>query len=365
MHSELTQRLAAADPALNVHLDIPDETWRQLCSAVIDTEPDRETLPAGVVAAPPHKPTLRARRAAIVLVAATVLIAAPVGFNLAGRPSGASVAAAGVLDRAAITAVDPAAMPDQYWKITTTGGNIAMSTDTRNGVDVVANWWMPDTTTTYVAVNGARPTFTVGHNGGTVRQISGEPGVDRIAPSSSIETTNLSPNDTAGGWQTPNQAFFDTLPTDLRSLRDRLYSDAEGHGKSTDGEVFVNVADALRSGLVPAPLRSTLFQVLKTVPGVDVTARAVTIAGRTGVAIARTETEEGGSRQEIIIDPDSGVLIGERRVAVDDSYGVPVGTVINETSVTRTLVDEVPPQVRERAHYSTCRAASGGDIVCN
>jgi len=37
-----------------------------------------------------------------------------------------------------------------------------------------------------------------------------------------------------------------------------------------DGEVIVYVADVLRSGLVPADLRAALFQVLKAVPGVDV-----------------------------------------------------------------------------------------------
>ena len=43
------------------------------------------------------------------------------------------------------------------------------------------------------------------------------------------------------------------------------------HGSSVDGEVIVYVADVLRSGLVPADLRAALFQVLKAVPGADVT----------------------------------------------------------------------------------------------
>ena len=364
MSSELTQRLSAADPARDLERQVPEATWNELAHAIMTTEPAAAPT-AHPVTGPSRRPAFRARRAMVVLIAATALVAAPVGFNLVGRPTGASVAAAGVLDHAAISAVDPGASPGQYWKITTTGGTVMMATETRNGVDVAANWWMSDSSINYVAVNGARPTFTQRRYGDTQRQISGEPGMGHAPPSSSIETSNLSPNDQPGGWQTPNQAFFDSLPRGLEALRDRLYNDAQGHGKSTDGEVFVIVADTLRSGLVPADLRSALFHVLKTVPGVDVTANAVTIAGRTGVGIARTETEEGGSRQEIIIDPKSGVLIGERQIAVDDSFGVPAGTVVSETAVTRTLVDQVPTQIREQAHYSFCSVGDGGETVCS
>lgn len=363
MRSHLTDQLTAADPARTVGNHIPDGVWLELADdimkdAPIATAPD----PVSTSVAIPNRH--RARRVAVILVAAAALIAAPVGFNLTGRPSGASVAAAGVLDRAAIKAVDPAAKPEQYWKITSTGGSMAGTTETRGGVEVTANWWVSSTTISYVAVDGSRPTFTDSRGGDVQRQINGPPGVGRTAPSASIDTATLTPNDLPGGWQTPNRVFFDRLPRDVTALRERLYADADGHGQSTDGEVLVLVADVLRSGLVPADLRAALYRVLKTVPDVEVTANAVTIQGRTGVALARTETVDG-ARQEIIIDPQSGLLIGERSVILESSIGQAVGTVLDETGVTRTLVDEVPAQIRARAHLSVCSVDADNGTTCS
>ena len=271
---------------------------------------DRRTMTGPTTGAIPR----RVRRTVAVLAAACALIAAPVGLSLTGRPTGASVAAAGVLDTAAIHAIDPPASADQYWKITTTGGQAATRHATRDGTDVSSTWWVLDRTIAYVAVDGARPTYTEWATGLSQRQLTGGPGWSPMPRETSIETTNLTPNDLPGGWQTPNPTFLAALPRDVDQLRERLYTDAEGHGQSVDGEVVVYVADVLRSGLVPADLRAALFQVLKTVPDVDITSKAVTLQGQPGVGIARTEPVNG-TRQEIIIDPGTGLLIGERTVA--------------------------------------------------
>ena len=64
-------------------------------------------------------------------------------------------------------------------------------------------------------------------------------------------------------------APWDALPTNPDALRARLYQLAHGRGQSPDGEVVVIIADALRSGRIPAPVRQAMFRVLKTVPGID------------------------------------------------------------------------------------------------
>lgn len=358
MRSHLTDQLTAADPARNVGDRIPEGVWLDLADDIVTSAPPSTASdPVSTSAGRPAR--RRTRRAAVILIAAVALIAAPVGFNLTGRLSGASVAAAGVLDRAAIKAVDPAATPEQYWKITSSSGYMVGNAQSGG----TANWWVSDNTVTYVAVNGSRPTFT-DLRGATQRQISGVPEEGPVDLSSSVETTNLAPNDLPGGWQTPNRAFLDRLPRNATPLRERLYADAEGHGPSTDGEVLVLVADVLRSGLVPADLRAALYRVLKTVPDVNVTANAVTIQGHTGVALARTETVNG-ERHEIIIDADSGLVIGERTVVVESSGGLPVGTVLNQSGVTRTLVDEVPAQIRAKAHLSVCSVDAENRIICS
>ncbi|HET9631779.1 MAG TPA: CU044_5270 family protein [Terrabacter sp.] len=373
MRSELTTKVAAADPATHLQTPLSDREWQEMAQAIMSsgTAPaaagdagalvaDRLTITGPSARAIPR----RVRRSVAVLAAACALIAAPVGLSLTGRPAGASVAAAGVLDTAAIHATDPPASGDQYWKITTTGGHTATRHETRNASDVSSTWWVLDRTIAYVAVDGARPTYTEWAPGISQRQLTGGPGWSPVPGGTSIETTNLAPNELPGGWQTPNPAFLAALPRDVDQLRDRLYADAQGHGSSVDGEVVVYVADVLRSGLVPADLRAALFQVLKTVPGVDVTSRAVTLQGQLGVGIARTEPVNG-TRQEIMVDPSTGLLIGERTVAVEGTSGVPAGTVITETRVRTTLVNEIPAATRDAAHHAICTAGADSVITCS
>lgn len=75
--------------------------------------------------------------------------------------------------------------------------------------------------------------------------------------------------------------------------------------------MFVHVADVLRSGLVPADLRASLFEVLTTVPGIEVTSEEV-VDGRTIVALAIDDTY--GNTDQLLIDPEGGTVVGERDV---------------------------------------------------
>ena len=123
------------------------------------------------------------------------------------------------------------------------------------------------------------------------------------------------------------------------------------------------VADVLRSGLVPAALRSSLFRVLETVPGVEVTTESVTVDGVTGVGIGRLE-DVNGIRQEIVIDPSTGVVVAERQIAVRELDGIPAGTVIGQTTVSRALVDDVPAPVRAAAQREHCAVGVDAAVTC-
>jgi hypothetical protein len=76
---------------------------------------------------------------------------------------------------------------------------------------------------------------------------------------------------------------------------------------------------------------------------VQVIDQEATLDGRTGVALGRLDTVNG-TRQEIIVDPDSGQVIGEREVVPngDTAYGIPAGGVIGWTAVTLSVVDSAP-----------------------
>lgn len=128
-----------------------------------------------------------------------------------------------------------------------------------------------------------------------------------------------------GNWQFPKPGFPASLPTDPEQLYDRLRADSGG-GK----QALVYAADALRTGLMPAAVRANLLRALTRLPGLDVTDNAADLDGRKGVALG---ISEDGERQEIILNPGTGEVIGERKVS--DS------TVTSYSSVTTAVVDHI------------------------
>jgi len=87
--------------------------------------------------------------------------------------------------------------------------------------------------------------------------------------------------------------------------------------KSPESEAFVTIADGLRTGVVPADLRAALHKAAALIPGVTVGDRRATVDGRTGIAIG-VPSPDGVVRTGIIIDPTSGLVIGEQDVLLWD-----------------------------------------------
>jgi hypothetical protein len=144
---------------------------------------------------------------------------------------------------------------------------------------------------------------------------------------------------TVAGWQQPTQAWLATLPSDPQSMLARLRKDAPVNGRG-DAELVVYVADALRSGLVPADVRALLYQALALLPDIKITQQVANLAGRTGVAMG-IDDSESPTRQEIIIDPVTGHYIGERTVALKATQGVTAGAVTEFSSVTTAVVNAI------------------------
>lgn len=330
---EAAGRVAPADPA--VLAAAHDRVRPQLNAA------------ASLVATLPswrRRPELRLALAGLVAAAvAGAVIAAPI---LDGGGGAASAAAVDVLDRAALSVdvdeVTPG--PGQYWEVQTSavysGGNqredgqfdMLLQEQRRTTWIPRDNsqpkWW--DDSTSVVDVLGSDLTI--------------EEALE-LYPDTREVLKVVTEGQPQPGWQAPTWEWLQSLPRDPEQLRDRLYADSEGAGHSRDGEVVVIVADVLRSGIVPADLRVALYQVLKTVPGVEVTASEADVIGRSGVALGRLETVDG-QRQEIVIDPETGDYLGDRYVDAD-------GTV-NGGTVTTTIVDEVPAEVMSRATTMIC-----------
>lgn len=138
-------------------------------------------------------------------------------------------------------------------------------------------------------------------------------------------------------------AAVEALPRDPARLLARIRRDVGETGWSHDGAAFQRITELLSSGVAPAPVRAALYRAAALIPGVELVAHATTLDGTEGVAIGRTEPRSG-LRLDLIVDPDTGQLIGERTVTTrrvpDDP--LPAGTTTSWSSTTTTVVDQVP-----------------------
>ena len=132
------------------------------------------------------------------------------------------------------------------------------------------------------------------------------------------------------------------IPTDGDAAYAWVDAQYSGGSVSRDEDNFVRIADILRTGLVPAPQRAALLDALARVPGVSATEDVANFDGVAGVAIGRTEALRAGQRQEIIIDPTTGLVIGERTIAGAGLFGWNLGGVVSVTAIESTIVDSAP-----------------------
>ncbi|MBT2550536.1 CU044_5270 family protein [Arthrobacter sp. ISL-65] len=132
-----------------------------------------------------------------------------------------------------------------------------------------------------------------------------------------------------------------SLPRDPRALLNIIQERTKGAGPSPEMEALITIADALRTGVIPADLRAALYKAAALIPGVTVVDKQATLNGKTGTAIG-IQSPDGGARQEIIIDPVTGLMIGERDVSLKATADFPAGTATSWTSVQTSVVNSAP-----------------------
>lgn len=143
-------------------------------------------------------------------------------------------------------------------------------------------------------------------------------------------------------WTSAEFPDLDALPRDGQAIYDFFNDSYTGASASRSESNFVRITDLLKNGLVPADLRAGLYKALALVPGVTITENVKNLDGKTGIAIGRTEILRGGMREEIIIDPDTGLVIGERDLMTIAAFGFGLNEVIGHTAIAYTMVDSVP-----------------------
>ena len=281
------------------------------------------------------------RRFGLVAIGAGAMVATLIVTGVlvpSGTGGGATAAAAEVLTRAAkvtITTSDPVVGPGQFLKINTS----AVYATTGQGV----LWLAPSTYVVYSPHNPddewvlerhtLKPTTFFGEGAEAAAMAE-------WALTEGEETTNGIFRENGGSrWTRVEETA--TMPRDAQKLYDYLYATYQGGSNSPDENAWVRITDLLRTGTVPADLRAALYGAAVLISGVEVVDDSATLNGRTGVALGRVEPSRD-ARQDIIVDPDTGELIGEREVLTADRGAVPAGTAIASTTVETSVVSAAP-----------------------
>lgn len=144
---------------------------------------------------------------------------------------------------------------------------------------------------------------------------------------------------TWGNWDGP----ISDIPVGTgREVLDYFDAQYRGGSMSRDEDNFERILTVLRTGIVPAPQRAGLYEALALIPGVTSTDGVANLDGETGVAIGRTEALRGGLRSEIIVDPTTGLVIGEREITTYAIFGLGFNEIFSLTAIETRVVDTAP-----------------------
>lgn len=308
--------------------------------------------------------TLGAGLLTVALVATNVL-----GF--AGWRGGAEPAAADALRAAALAAVensDPVVAPGQYLLVETDAVyGTTVFTEARDYVGYLTmnreKLYVPaDRADDWVWVRSFRePYESFNAEGAALAQKNYD---DEVAEAGGVPELLRAPDAQFYGNSTVPD--FDALPRDPQQLLNYIYKVTAGGGRSADGAALGWIADTLRTGVAPADVRAALYEAAAGIPGVEITEQVANLEGSTGISIGRVESADN-SRQDLIIDTQTGALIGEREVALtDEGWGFPAGTTTSFTAVRTSVVDSAPNGGTQNGQFDRegCVDKGKGNFQC-
>ncbi|WP_066286503.1 CU044_5270 family protein [Arthrobacter sp. B6] len=280
---------------------------------------------ATVEVSPPARP--RPTRRVLLMAAAAAVGALAVGqISVTAQ----SAHAAGVLRAAAdqsMTFVDPAPGPGQYLLVHTHANWLV------SGIDEAGNMKNSMNAQTIDVYRPSDPDadWVLRRDWGDAHPVPME-----------IEVIRAKDGHFYGGpWTLMSDDELAALPRDGQALYDHFNSSYQGGSASRDENNFVRITDILRMGLIPADLRAGLYQALALIPGVNASEQA-NFDGKVGIAIGRTEPLRAGQRAEMIIDPDTGLVIGERTIMTYAAFGFGSNEVVGHTAIDYRIVDSAP-----------------------
>jgi RNA polymerase sigma-70 factor (ECF subfamily) len=308
--------------------------------------------------APAKVHPIRFRRRVLIASAAAALLVGGIVVADVVRPSGpgATAEAAEVLNSAAAATIrtsDPVVAPGQYLKIDTTAvyaAGVALGDPGAGGRSL--EWLDKSVDQLYVPADHAGEWIWNREARTPTTFFSEEAKAEATKYQQSQSENPLSAGEllrAPGGnfYGEPRLLFAGlpleegvrNLPRDPQALLDTIRQ--RGKQGRPEAETLESIAAALRTGAVPADLRAALYKAAALIPGVTVVEREANLDGKVGTAIG-IEHPTRETRTDIIIDPATGLLIGERVVTLSAGETFPAGTATAWTSVQTSVVNSAP-----------------------
>jgi hypothetical protein len=136
------------------------------------------------------------------------------------------------------------------------------------------------------------------------------------------------------------------LPTDPATLRRMIEArEIRGvEGPPGEAETFTLIGDMLRESYLPAAVRAAIYELTAELPSVELLGEVEDPVGRPGTGIAYTDRRRG-TRHELIFDPETSALLGERQSIVRSGafgFKAPPGTPVGYAAYLESkVVDSV------------------------
>jgi hypothetical protein len=302
-----------------------------------------------------RRPRLRLAVAAVGLAA--ILIALPIG--ILGGGGEVQPALGQVLRRTAeiAAAQGPVAPgPGQYLftrsksaYLHATGYNPRCEThpcDREHPWEVTDEWsvLVPSEREAWISLDGSRR--------GRVREVTGKPRFVSAGQRAGWLAAGSPPLPRAGQvedsavWGGGGTLDASELPTDPPALRQLIEArEIPGvSGPPGEAETFTLIGDMLRETYLPPAVRAAIFELTAELPGVELLGEVQDPVGRSGTGIAFTDHKRG-VRHELIIDPATSALLGERESIVESGawgFKAPPGTPVGYAAYLESkVVDSV------------------------
>jgi hypothetical protein len=291
----------------------------------------------------PRRWRLRLAVPAVAFAALAIVVAAAIGI---GRAPDAANAASVLKDAAQKLQAVPAAplTAGQYWYVEQTGRTLVGGA----GADPAG----------YLASMAMVHKLWIGPDGsGRIVRTESDPvwvtpsDHDRwvAAGSPSLAGPTVDEKEPPGGLTFPfgsrtlTYAELRALPTDPAALGPMIAAAASvTDASSAAASQLELIGELLRSTPLAPAQSAALYKVAATLPGIELAGPTTDPIGRPGVGITITSN---GYRQELVLDPDTGQLLGEIQTNLIDRPDMPAGTNVETVSYVRSGVVNSTTQI--------------------